>query len=130
MKRILTVLGVSLALGLLGLGHMLSSRTNATAPPPAKDANAEAAARIAPSRISHVTVYPDSALITREVDVPAGQGLMELVVNPLPEAAISHSLYTESADGIRVLTTRFRSRPVREDTRDEVRKIDDEIHKL
>src|SRR5262245_15118918 len=106
MKFTVSVLGVSLAVGLLGLGHLLNSRTNATAPPPVaatKEGNAEGAPRIAASRISHVTVYPDSALITRDVDVPTGQGLMELVVNPLPEAAISHSLYTESADGIRVL---------------------------
>ena len=131
MKRYLTVLAASLAVGLLGLGHILSNRTGASAPPtPPKNGDAEAAPRIAASRIAHVTVYADSALITRDVEVPAGQGLMELVVNPLPVAVVPHSLYTEPSEGIRVLTTRFRSRPVREDTRDEVRKIDEEIKKL
>src|SRR5262249_2901525 len=90
----------------------------------------EAPAKIASSRISHVTIYPDSALVTREVEVPAGGGVMELVVNPLPQATVNSSLYSEGADGIRVLTTRFRTRPVLEDTREEVRKLEDEIKKL
>ena len=34
-----------------------------------------------------VTVYQPNALVTREVDVPEGAGVMELVVTPLPEAA-------------------------------------------
>ncbi len=38
----------------------------------------------AKSRISRVTVYPDSALVTREVEVPEGSGLTELVVTNLP----------------------------------------------
>ena len=97
------------------------------APEPAK---AEAPPRIASSRITHVTVYADSALVTREVEVPAGAGTIELVVSPLPERTVNSSLYSESADGIRVLTTRFRTRPVKENTREEVRKLEDEVKKL
>src|SRR5262245_2638229 len=129
MKRHLTVLagGLTLCLGCLAIA--LGSRTgNASAPPPAaKDSDAP---HIAGSRITHVTIYPDSALVTREVEVPAGNGLHELVVNPLPEATIASSLYTESSEGIRVLTTRFRTRPVKEDTREEVRKIEEEMKKI
>jgi hypothetical protein len=55
---------------------------------------------------------------------------MELVVTPLPQHTVNSSLYSEGGDGIRVLTTRFRSRPVQEDTREEVRKIEDEAKKL
>src|SRR5262249_8823102 len=91
---------------------------------------AEEAPQAAASRIVQVTVYPNSALVTREVDVPAGQGTMELVVTRLPEHVISSSLYSESGDGARVLPTRFRSRPVKEDTREEVRKLEDEQRKL
>src|SRR5262249_42793035 len=40
------------------------------------------------------------------------------------------SLYTEGTDGIRVLTTRFRSRPIFEDTRADVRKLQDELKSL
>src|SRR5580700_1809775 len=95
--------------------------------PPAKE---EAPPKTAASRIAQVTVYPNSALITREVEVPAGMGNMELVVNPLPQFTLNSSLYSEGSDGIRVLTTRFRTRPVKEDTREEVRKLETESKKL
>jgi hypothetical protein len=93
-------------------------------------ARAEPPPKVANSRITHVTVYPDSALVTREVEVPAGAGTLELVVNPLPERTVNSSLYSEGADGIRVLTTRFRTRPIKENTREEVRKLEDEAKKL
>jgi uncharacterized protein (TIGR02231 family) len=86
--------------------------------------------KITPSRIATVTVYPNSALVTREVDVPAVAGRVELTVSPLPPTAASSSLYTEGTDGIRVLTTRFRSRPILEDTRADVRKLQDELKQL
>src|SRR5262245_20604729 len=128
MKRHLAVLAGSLALGLGCLTMVIHARHRADDPPAnGKDPDAP---RIAGSKITHVTIYPDSALVTREVEVPAGNGLHELVVNPLPEATISNSLYTESSEGIRVLTTRFRTRPVKEDTREEVRKIEEEMKKI
>jgi hypothetical protein len=130
-KRRLTLLAGCLALNAAALLLVLYARPgSATAPPVPAKAGEEAPPKIAASRITHVTVYPDSALVTREVDVPAGEGLMELVVTPLPEQAVSSSLYAESSEGTRVLTTRFRSRPVREDTREEVRRLQDEAKKL
>ncbi|MBY0232983.1 MAG: mucoidy inhibitor MuiA family protein, partial [Gemmataceae bacterium] len=127
MNRRLAFVAGSVAL-CAGLALLLWPRFGgAAAGKPADEKNAP---RITPSRIIHVTVYPDSALISREVEVPAGLGLMELVVNPLPEATLSSTLYSESADGVRVLTTRFRTRAVREDTREEVRKIEDELKAL
>src|SRR5262249_45630164 len=77
-----------------------------------------------------VTVYPNSALVTREVDVPEGAGNIELVVTPLPPQTVDSSLYSEGTDGIRVLTTRYRMRPIKEDVREEVRKAEDELKKL
>src|SRR5262249_45037497 len=38
--------------------------------------------------------------------------------------------YSEGSDGIRVLTTRYRTRPIKEDTREEVRKLESERKKL
>src|SRR5919198_15254 len=129
MKRVAFVAG-SLALCAGALAVLVYARpSNATAPPVAGE-KAEAAAKVASSRITAVTVSPDSALVTREVAVPAGEGVLELVVSPLPPATVNSSLYSEGADGIRVLTTRFRSRPVLEDTREEVRKLEDEIRRL
>lgn len=82
------------------------------------------------SKVISVTVYPNSALVTREVDVPEGAGTLELNVRPLPIATVSSSLYSEGSDGVRILMTRFRTRPVLEDTREEVRKLNDEIKAL
>jgi hypothetical protein len=86
--------------------------------------------KTATSRITNVTVYQNTALVTREVDVPAGAGSFELIVTPLPAQTINNSLYSEGTDGIRVLTTRFRTRPVKEDTREEVRKLEAQLKDL
>src|SRR5205823_28929 len=82
--------------------------------------------KIAKSHVTAVTVYSNSALVTREVEIPEGVGMMELTVNPLPPTTINSSLYSEGTDGIRVLTTRFRSRPIQQDTREDVRKLQTE----
>src|SRR3954469_18895811 len=73
------------------------------------------------SKIVAVTVYQGQALVTREVSVPEGEGTAELVVTPLPAQAVDGSLNTEGTDGLRVLSTRFRTRAVKDDTRREVR---------
>jgi hypothetical protein len=91
---------------------------------------ADSAPRKTPSRISAVTVYQGNALVTREVDVPEGKGLLELVVTPLPAQTVDSSLYSEGSDGIRVLSTRYRTRAVKEDTRKEVRAKEEQIHSL
>jgi Domain of unknown function (DUF4139)/N-terminal domain of unknown function (DUF4140) len=116
--------GICLAAGAL----VLTVLTGAAEPRGA--AAAGEAPKTAPSRIVAVTVYQPNALVTREVDVPEGAGLMELVVTPLPDSASDGTLYSEGTDNIRVLTTRYRNRAVKEDTREEVRKIEAEQRKL
>src|SRR5262245_15112127 len=125
MRRYLLVLFGSLLLSLGGLISLWTARARDIVVEPT-----EAPPKVASSKIVQVTVYPNSALVTREVLVPDGQGTMELVVNPLPEHTINSSLYSEGNDGIRVLTTRFRMRPVKEDSREDVRKLEDEARKL
>jgi len=100
--------------------------------PRAKAARADGPpqAKTTRSRVVKVTVYPNRALVTREVEVPAGQGLVELVVPELPQRTVDSSLYSEGSEGVRVLSTRFRTRPVIEDTREDVRKLEDEKKKL
>ncbi len=85
--------------------------------------------RPASSRIVAVTVYQGQALVTREVGVPEGEGVVELVVTPLPAETVDNSLYTEGSEGLRVLSTRFRTRAVKEDTRQEVRALEESIRK-
>jgi uncharacterized protein (TIGR02231 family) len=82
------------------------------------------------SRIIHVTVYRNNALVTREVDIPDGVGTLELFVNPLPPQTMNSSLYSEGSDGIRILTTRFRTRAIKEDAREEVRKLEAQLKSL
>jgi hypothetical protein len=81
----------------------------------------ETTVRTAPSRVAAVTVYQGNALVTRDVEVPQGKGLVEIVVSPLPARTVDSSLYAEGTDGVRVLSTRYRTRAVKEDTRKEVR---------
>jgi hypothetical protein len=126
-----------LPVSLLALA-ILAATTRSPASPagdakPAIAANAPvpvAQPKIATSRVIKVTVYPGSALVTREVDVPAGDGVIEVVVSELPEQTLDKSLYSEGSNGIRVLSTRFRTRAVKEDTREEVRKAMDELKTL
>ena len=86
--------------------------------------------RPAASKITAVTVYQGQALVTREVSVPEGDGTVELVVTPLPAQTVDSSLYTEGTDGLRVLSTRFRTRAVKDDTRQEVRAKEELLKKL
>src|SRR5260370_38257931 len=70
---------------------------------PARDeaAKAEEPPKAAAPRIAAVTVYPNSALVTREVEAPAGQDLRELAVTPLPPPAAPRRLYSQNLHGSR-----------------------------
>lgn len=126
---VLTALCACMAL-LIG-GSPTQSAPPDTKPAPAAAVKPDAPSiKAAPSRIVSVTIYPNSALITREVDIPDGAGASEIVVTPLPSTTVQSSLYTEGTESIRVLSTRFRTRPVFEDTREDVRKLQDELKKL
>lgn len=119
-----------LSLGLLAaFGPMLFSGTPKDAGKDnGKDAPA-AAPKIAMSKIARVTVYPNSALVTREVAVPDGPGLVELVVSSMPNQIVASTMYSEGGNGVRVLTTRLRTRQVFEDTSEERRKLEAEMEK-
>jgi hypothetical protein len=96
------------------------------------DPKAKAAAepKLVASRVVKAVAYPNSALVTREVEVPAGTGTIEVVVSQLPVRIIKDTLYCEGSNGLRVLSTRYRTQPVFEDTREEVRKLEDNKKKL
>ena len=84
----------------------------------------------AASRISAVTVYQTNALLTRDVTVAQGAGLVELVVGPLPASTVASSLYSEGTDGLRILTTRYRTRALQEDLQEETRKLEAQLKAL
>jgi uncharacterized protein (TIGR02231 family) len=121
MKRWLILSALLVAVGAAGTALFVRADARKDAPPPAD------ALKAAASRITQVTVYQNNALVTREVEVPAGTGTFELVVTPLPPMTADKSLYSEGGDGILVLTTRFRTRPIQEDTREEVRKLEAQL---
>src|SRR5262249_7121994 len=95
-----------------------------------QEADTPAAPQNAISKIAKVTVYPNSALVTREVVVPDGNGLVELIITPMPNQIVPNTMYSEGGNGMRVLPTRFRTRQVLEDTSAERRKLDAEMEKL
>ena len=109
---------------------VLSDPAHAQVAPPPSPTPATTEPVSAVNKIVAVTVYQGNALVTRAVDVPQGNGLTELVVRPLPPQTIDTSLFTEGADGLRVLTTRIRTRAVLDDTRAEVRAKQDQINQL
>jgi len=80
--------------------------------------------------ISSVIVYRGQALVTRTIEVDSAKGLSELVVVDLPARIVPESLYSQAGDGITVLSVRYREKAVREDTRQEVKKLDNEIEQM
>ena len=117
MKRSYLLSAAVGCLGLLALGRITAYEEVA----PSKEAK---------SKITNVTVYTGSALVTREVDVPEGSGLLEVIVTPLPPSVVDGSLYSEGSDGIRILTTRYRTRVIEADVREDVKKLNEERKKL
>ncbi len=98
----------------------------------AQDAKPEAgpAVKVSPSHVTAVTVYQNTALVTREVAAPEGAGLTEVVINPLPPSAVPNTLYAEGTAGIRVLSARYRTRAIAQDTRAEVRAMEVKLKEL
>jgi hypothetical protein len=87
--------------------------------------------------IEAVTVYRGQALVTRLVDVPPAKAiadaagtLREVIITDLPPKIRPESLHAESSDDVKVRSVRFRQRPVVQDTREEVRKIDARIEAI
>ena len=111
-----------MSLLLAGVAGCIMASSSLAADPPAVKASS--------SRITGVTVYPNSALVTRDVDVPEGQGSIEVIATTLPAQTLRHSLYTEGTPAVRVLSTRFRTRQIVEDTRADVVKLQEDLAKL
>jgi len=80
--------------------------------------------------ISKVTVYRGQALVTRTIDVDLPAGTSELIVTDLPAKIIPESLYATTSGDVKVLSVRFREKAVREDTREEVKKLEAQIEEV
>src|SRR5262245_72009 len=91
----LTACGLTAAMVFVAT-HMPANPPADKAPPPTpNDAPATPTTGVkgVTSRVVAVTVYQNSALVTREVEVPNGPGLLELTVTPLPPTTVNSSLY-------------------------------------
>lgn len=75
---------------------------NAQLSPENRTPNTEAAPTQVKSEIRHVTLYRDQALITRELKIPAGNGLRSFVVRGLPSTAVIKSLFAESSGALEI----------------------------
>ncbi|WP_165252118.1 mucoidy inhibitor MuiA family protein [Paludisphaera soli] len=84
----------------------------------------------ATSRIAAVTVYRGQARVTREVQVPEGDGAVELIVGPLPPRLLEGSLFAEGSDGLRVVSARIAPRAAGDDARREAREHEQEVARL
>ena len=66
-------------------------------------------------RLTGVTLYQGTALVTRHIDLPAGEkGPFEVIVTPLPTATDPASVFADRAEGVEVRAVACRSRPPEE----------------
>lgn len=131
MQRMLIAVGACVTATLFGAcGIMGQTRPVAAAAPLVAAVPAATQPVGVPGKVVAVTVYQGTALVTREVDVKGAAGLVEVTVSGLPPRTVDSSLYTEGTKDIRVLSTRYRTRAVREDTREEVRAKETQIRQL
>jgi hypothetical protein len=86
-----------------------------------------AQSQAAKSVLTEVTLYRDQAQITRKVDVPKGEGAIELIVTGLPDQLRANSLFAEGGEQIDVRAVRYRERVVGQEPREEIRELDEKI---
>jgi uncharacterized protein (TIGR02231 family) len=84
----------------------------------------------APGKLDAVTLYHGHAAVTRIVDVPAGKGMMEVIVSELPERVVVDSLHADSTEDVQVRAVRYRERTLREEPREGVEEIDKKLEAL
>jgi uncharacterized protein (TIGR02231 family) len=77
-------------------------------------------------KISEVTVYQGTALVSRVVDVPASPAAqMEVVISGLPSATEPNSVYADQAQGVVIRSVAFRTK-----TPDKATEAQSEVAKL
>jgi hypothetical protein len=123
--RLRPLICLALLLGFSSIARSADDPPAAAAAP--KEDNKKGEAFSTKGRLDEVTVYRGQALVTRLVELPGPAGLREVVVTELPEHVQPASIYAESADGVEVRSVLYRIRPVEQDVRDEVRKLDSQI---
>ncbi len=80
----------------------------------------------ATGQIESVTVYRQQALVSRNVNVPAGKGLRTIRVIGIPDSLIPDSMFAEGEAGTAVRAVRVTSQVIAESNREEVRNLERE----
>jgi hypothetical protein len=80
--------------------------------------------------ITDVIVYHGRALVTRTIQLDKPSGDVELLVENLPERILPESIYAQAADGIQVLSVRYRVKEIEKDMRAEVKALEEQIEGL
>jgi len=81
-------------------------------------------------RVSQVTLYRDQALVTRKLEIPAGQGAIVVRVTNLPERIVASSVYAEGQDGLEVRAVRVQPQVIDEEPQEAVRALQTAIESL
>ncbi|EMI46662.1 DUF4139 domain-containing protein [Rhodopirellula sp. SWK7] len=93
--------------------------------------NDRAAAVVSPGEITDVTLFRDSALVTRSIslasDQPLVEGPHEVLVTGLPEQLMVPSVFAEGNDSISIRAVRVVQEPIRESAREEVQELDEQL---
>ena len=80
--------------------------------------------------VTNVIVYHGRALVTRTIELDNADGDVELLVENLPERILPESIYAQAADGVQVLSVRYRIKEVEKDMREEVQELNRQIEEL
>jgi uncharacterized protein (TIGR02231 family) len=83
-----------------------------------------------PGAIRKVTLYRGQALVTREIEIPAGEVDRELTIGRLPENVIADSVYAEGSDTIEVRGVRVIRQASTDSSRADVRQLSEQVAKL
>lgn len=97
-------------------------------------APAEKGAVTASGKVTSVTLFRDSALVTRTIPLTAAMkltpGAHEVLITGLPERIVSSTVFAEGSDLVAIRAVRVTEEPVIESTREEVQKLDEQLKQL
>ncbi len=96
----------------------------------ADEASAQQEVPVQQGVVQRVTLYRDQALVTRVIEVPAGEGVQEIRVGQLPEQVISDSVYAEGDAGTEIRSVRVTRRATSASTRREVKELEEHLAEL
>ena len=79
-----------------------------------------------PGKIRDVTLYRERALVTRDVELPAGAAVQRVLVTGLPENILAESVYAEAGEGAIVRSLQVRPQPVERLTAEQQKALTDD----